>query len=210
VPVGRHRASCLSGERVLGPVGGVVEATRTSWGHDRGWTPDRIGHASVSTSDEVDLIIDAWARVRPDIDFAALDVFSRLRRVSRRLDRVRSEAFSHSGLEIWEFDVLSTLRRAGEPFELSPKELVAATMVTSGTMTNRLDRLVERRLVERRADPRDGRAARICITPAGIERVDAAMLDLLAAEESPLSSLDRAQQAQLADLLRVLGAEFPS
>ena len=164
----------------------------------------------MSTSDEVDLIIDAWARVRPDIDFAALDVFSRLRRVSRRLDRVRAEAFSHSGLEIWEFDVLSTLRRAGEPFELSPKELVAATMVTSGTMTNRLDRLVERRLVERRADPRDGRAARICITPTGIERVDAAMLDLLAAEESPLNSLTRSEQAQLADLLRVLGAEFPS
>ena len=164
----------------------------------------------MSTSDEVDLIIDAWARVRPDIDFAALDVFSRLRRVSRRLDRVRAEAFSHSGLEIWEFDVLSTLRRAGEPFELSPKELDAATMVTSGTMTNRLDRLVERRLVERRADPRDGRAARICITPTGIERVDAAMLDLLAAEESPLNSLTRSEQAQLADLLRVLGAEFPS
>ena len=162
----------------------------------------------MNTNDEVDLIIDAWARVRPDIDFAALDVFSRLRRISRRLDRVRAEAFRRSGLEIWEFDVLSTLRRAGEPFELSPKDLVTATMVTSGTMTNRLDRLVERSLVERRADPRDGRAALIRITEAGVDLVDQAMLDLLEAEHSPLGSLSRQQQDQLADLLRELGTGF--
>ncbi|WP_209561344.1 MarR family winged helix-turn-helix transcriptional regulator [Frigoribacterium sp. PvP032] len=162
----------------------------------------------MNTNDEVDLIIDAWARVRPDIDFAALDVFSRLRRISRRLDRVRAEAFRRSGLEIWEFDVLSTLRRAGEPFELSPKDLVTATMVTSGTMTNRLDRLVERSLVERRADPRDGRAALIRITEAGVDLVDQAMLDLLEAEHSPLGSLTRQQRDQLADLLRELGTGF--
>jgi DNA-binding MarR family transcriptional regulator len=155
----------------------------------------------VNTNDEVDLIIDAWARVRPDIDFAALDVFSRLRRISRRLDRVRAEAFRRSGLEIWEFDVLSTLRRAGDPFELSPKDLVTATMVTSGTMTNRLDRLVERSLVERRADPRDGRAALIRITEEGVDLVDRAMLDLL-------GSLTRQQRDQLADLLRELGTGF--
>jgi DNA-binding MarR family transcriptional regulator len=162
----------------------------------------------VTTSDEVDLIIDAWARVRPDIDFAPLDVFSRLRRISRRLDRLRAEAFRHADLEIWEFDVLSTLRRAGDPFQLSPKDLVAATMVTSGTMTNRLDRLMERQLVERHSDPRDGRAALIRITPAGVERVDAAMSLLVQVERSPLDSLTAHQQAELAELLRVLGAEF--
>ncbi|WP_217271116.1 MarR family winged helix-turn-helix transcriptional regulator [Frigoribacterium sp. VKM Ac-2836] len=163
---------------------------------------------TVATNDEVDLIIDAWARERPDIDFAPLDVFSRLRRLSRRLDRIRSEAFAHAGLEIWEFDVLSALRRAGDPFQLSPKHLVTATMVTSGTMTNRLDRLVERGLVERRGDPSDGRGVLVRVTEDGIARVDAAMLSLVDAESARLHSLSPAQQAQLADLLRLVGDEF--
>ncbi|WP_423920888.1 MarR family winged helix-turn-helix transcriptional regulator [Frigoribacterium sp. 2-23] len=163
---------------------------------------------TVTTNDEVDLLIDAWARERPDIDFAPLDVFSRLRRVARRLDRTRSEAFARSHLAIWEFDVLSALRRSGDPYEMSPKHLVTSTMVTSATMTNRLDRLVERELVERRDDPRDGRGILVRMTPAGLERVDDAMLALLEAERTHLDTLSPAQQAELAELLRIVGAEF--
>lgn len=162
----------------------------------------------MSTDDEVDLIIDAWARQRPDIDFAPLDVFSRLRRIARRLDAVRGGAFGRSDLDTWEFDVLSTLRRSGDPHQLSPKHLVTATMVTSGTMTNRLDRLVERGLVERRVDPNDGRGVVVQLTDEGLRRVDQAMLDLVEAEDERLSALTPQQQVQLGTLLRQLGEGF--
>src|ERR1700712_6096832 len=108
-------------------------------------------------NDEVDRIVDAWERERPDLDFAPLQVLSRVGRLTRHLDRARKAAFTASGLESWEFDVLSALRRAGAPYELSPKALLQQTLVSSGTMTNRIDRLVERKLVERRAEPQDGR-----------------------------------------------------
>ena len=98
---------------------------------------------------EVDRIVDAWMHERPDLDFAPLQVLSRVWRISRHLDRARRNSFSTSDLESWEFDVLSALRRAGAPFQLSPKALLEETLVSSGTMTNRIDRLVERGLVER-------------------------------------------------------------
>ena len=95
--------------------------------------------------DEVDRIVAAWSRARPDLDFAPLDILSRLRRLGRHLERIRRSAFATAGLEPWEFDVLAALRRAGEPDGLSPTALSAETMVTSGTMTNRVDRLQGRR-----------------------------------------------------------------
>src|SRR5690606_16438977 len=106
-----------------------------------------------SPADEVDRIVDAWERERPDLDFAPLQVLSRVGRLSWHLDRARRGAFAASGLEPWEFDVLAALRRAGAPYQLSPKALMQQTLVTSGTMTNRIDRLVDRRLVERHTDP---------------------------------------------------------
>jgi DNA-binding MarR family transcriptional regulator len=103
--------------------------------------------------DEVDRIVGAWGAQRPDLDFSPLEVLSRVDRLSRHLDRARREAFRRSDLEPWEWDVLSALRRAGEPYQLSPKQLLRQTLVSSGTMTNRIDRLVGRRLVRREADP---------------------------------------------------------
>ena len=85
--------------------------------------------------DEVDRIVAAWGRQRDDLDFAPLQVLSRVDRLARHLDRARRAAFDASGMEPWEFDVLSALRRAGDPFELSPKTLLQQTMVSSGTMT---------------------------------------------------------------------------
>ena len=165
---------------------------------------DRWERSTVATNDEVDLIIDAWARERPDIDFAPLDVFSRLRRLSRRLDRIRSEAFAHAGLEIWEFDVLSALRRAGDPYQLSPKTLLQQTLVSSGAMTNRIDRLVARGLVERRTDPNDGRGILVTMTPEGRRAVDAAIERLVTAEDALLSDLSGDDRRRLTDLLRTL------
>ncbi|WP_420363816.1 MarR family transcriptional regulator [Curtobacterium aetherium] len=154
--------------------------------------------------DEVDRIVAAWGRERPDLDFAPLDVLSRVDRLARHLDRARRQAFDAAGMEPWEFDVLSALRRAGGPYELSPKALLQQTLVTSGTMTNRVDRLAARGLVARRTDPRDGRGILVSLTAAGRAAVDAAIADLLRAERSILSGVTANEQSQLAGLLRRL------
>ncbi len=159
-------------------------------------------------SDEVDRIVDAWRRERPDLDFSPLQVLSRVGRLSRHLERARKSAFAASDLESWEFDVLSALRRAGSPYQLSPKALLQQTLVSSGTMTNRIDRLVERQLVERRTDPHDGRGILVLLTPAGRERVDAAISELLVAESELLDALPAVEQERLAALLRKLSLDF--
>lgn len=160
------------------------------------------------TSDEVDRIVSAWARERPDLDFSPLQVLSRVARLSRHLDRARRTAFAASDLESWEFDVLSALRRAGSPYQLSPKSLLQQTLVSSGTMTNRIDRLLERGLVERRTDPNDGRGILVVMTAAGRERVDRAISELLESEAELLDGLSVADQERLAALLRKLSLDF--
>jgi len=159
-------------------------------------------------TDEVDRIIDAWRRERPDLDVAPLAVLSRISRLARHLDLARGRAFSGHGLEQWEFDVLSALRRAGEPYELSPGVLVTQTLVTSGTMTNRIDRLEARGLVVRRPAPADRRGVLVRLTEPGRAAVDAALADLLDVERALLAALPEPDRARLADLLRVLVAPF--
>lgn len=147
-------------------------------------------------------------RERPDLDFSPLQVLSRVARLSKHLDRARKTAFTRSDLDSWEFDVLSALRRAGAPYQLSPKALLQQTLVSSGTMTNRIDRLVERGLVERRTDPNDGRGILVHMTPQGLTRVDAAITRLVDAEAELLSSLSTSDQERLAGLLRRLSLGF--
>ncbi|HEU4599871.1 MAG TPA: MarR family transcriptional regulator [Solirubrobacterales bacterium] len=158
--------------------------------------------------DEVDDLADAWARERPDLDLAPVAVFSRLSRLSRHLDLARREAFTAQGIEPWEFDVLAALRRAGAPYELSPGRLLRETLVTSGTMTNRVDRLAHRGFVERYPDPEDRRGVLVRLTPEGKEAVDGAFTALLDSERAFLADLTPRQQEELADLLRKLLAPF--
>jgi len=158
--------------------------------------------------DEVDDLAEAWARERPDLDLAPVAVFSRLSRLSRHLDLARREAFTAQGIEPWEFDVLAALRRAGAPYELSPGRLLRETLVTSGTMTNRVDRLATRGFVERYPDPEDRRGVLVRLTPEGKEAVDGAFTALLEAERAFLADLTARQQGDLADLLRKLLAPF--
>ncbi|MFT3796851.1 MarR family winged helix-turn-helix transcriptional regulator [Microbacterium sp.] len=158
--------------------------------------------------DEVDRIVVAWGTQRPDLDFSPLEVLSRVDRLSRHLDRARREAFRRSDLEPWEWDVLSALRRAGEPYQLSPKQLLQQTLVSSGTMTNRIDRLVARRLVSREADPDDGRSVLVTLSDDGRIRVDAAITRLVDAEAALLGALPRTDRERLAGLLRKLSLSF--
>ena len=154
--------------------------------------------------DEVDRLVEAWGRERGDLDLAPMEVLSRITRVAQRLDRIRRASFAAHGLESWEFDVLAALRRAGAPYELSPGRLIRETLVTSGTMTNRVDRLADRGLVDRLPDPRDRRGVLVRLTGSGRDRVDAALSDLLAREQGLLSGLGRQERKQLVVLLRQL------
>jgi len=158
--------------------------------------------------DEVDRLVGAWARERPDLDVGPLEVLSRVTRLARHLDRARRTAFAAHDLEVWEFDVLAALRRAGRPYVLSPGQLVDQTMVTSGTMTNRIDRLETRGLVQRLPDPADRRGVHVRLTPRGKDHVDSALADLLHRERDLLRGLSRNDQDALSTLLRRLVAPF--
>jgi DNA-binding MarR family transcriptional regulator len=163
---------------------------------------------SAAPTDEVDRIVDAWRRERPDLDVAPLMILSRVLRLARHLDLARGAAFAEHDLEVWGFEVLSALRREGAPYELSPGQLVAQTMVTSGTMTNRVDRLVARGLVSRGPDPHDRRGVKVTLTTAGRTVVDAAMADLLDRERNLLNELPASERSHLAALLRRLLSPF--
>ncbi len=159
-------------------------------------------------ADEVDRVVAAWRRERPDLEVTPLEVLSRVTRLAKHLDLARRAAFTASGLEMWEFDVLAALRRAGEPYRLTPGELIRATMVTSGTMTNRVDRLVGRQLVQRTSSPTDRRAVLVTLTAAGTELVDVAMERLIEHERELLQRLSAKDQQRLASTLRRLLSPF--
>ncbi|MDA2975256.1 MAG: MarR family transcriptional regulator [Actinomycetota bacterium] len=158
--------------------------------------------------DEVDKIVTAWQRERPDLNLDALQVLSRISRLAHHLDAGRKSAFAKSDLESWEFDVLASLRRAGKPYALPPRELIKENLVTSGTMTNRMDQLEKRNLVSRRPDPADGRSVIVSLTETGKQLVDAAFSNLLEIEAELLADLSKADQAELATLLRSLTVQF--
>jgi DNA-binding MarR family transcriptional regulator len=158
--------------------------------------------------DEVDELVAGWQAERPDLDTEPLQVLSRVSRLARHLDRARTAAFASHGLQAWEFDVLSALRRQGPPYQLSPGALLRATLVTSGTMTNRIKGLVGAGLVSRSTDPLDKRGALVTLTARGRAAVDAALADLLGSERELLTGLDGDQRQELAALLRVLLVPF--
>lgn len=155
-------------------------------------------------ADEVDALVAAWRRELPDIDVSPLEIFSRVSRLAVLADRERRTAFNSHQLESWEFDVLAALRRAGPPYALSPGELIRATLVSSATMTHRVDRLSANRFVSRAPDPNDRRGVQVALSDLGRARVEAALADLVDAEERLLAGLSPTERGALADLLRRL------
>ena len=156
--------------------------------------------------DEVDRLIAAWKRERPDLDLSPFSVLSRITRIARHLDIARRDAFGE--LENWGFDVLAALRRAGAPHQLSPGLLMQETMVASGTMTNRLDRLEELQLITREQDPADGRGSLVTLTKSGMRAVDAALESLLENERELLRTLSVKDRDVVAELLSKLVTEL--
>ncbi|MEU1318812.1 MULTISPECIES: MarR family winged helix-turn-helix transcriptional regulator [Streptomyces] len=161
--------------------------------------------------DAVDAIIEQWATVRPDLDTAAMEVFGRVGRLTLAMGDRMDKAYAKSGISRGEFDVLATLRRSGEPYTLSPRQLSATLMLTTGGMTGRLDKLERAGLLRRSPDPHDRRGLRVTLTDKGLGVVDEAVAAGLAVQTEALSALDAERAALLADLLRELlaGTERP-
>lgn len=155
-------------------------------------------------ADHVDRVLAQWQEQRPDLDASPMGVVGRLSRASRLLERGLQDNFARFGLQHGEFDLLATLRRAGPPFELTAGQLVAASMVTSGAVTNRVDRLVAKRLVDRRHDPDNRRQVLIRLTDAGRQLIDEAVAAHVQHEDALLAGLTERDRAQVARLLRKL------
>ena len=157
--------------------------------------------------DEVDVILAQWAAERPDIDVRPMAVVSRVSRLARHFDRLLKPPFADAGVEAWEFDVLATLRRAGKPYRMSVGALMRTLLVTSGAMTNRIDRLEAAGWVVRERDPADRRGVLVRLTTKGVRLVDRLLAEHVANERELLAVLDDDESAQLAALLgRLLAA----
>ncbi len=156
--------------------------------------------------DPVERLLAQWRRERPDVDPSPMGVVGRVSRVARRIDLAQRATFARYDLDPAAFDVLATLRRSGAPFTLSAGELMRTAMVTSGAITQRLDRLEARGLVRRGPHPDDGRVVLVSLTDEGRHLVDRVLPDHLATEERLLAALSAEQRATLAGLLRTLDA----
>ncbi|MEU8518101.1 MarR family transcriptional regulator [Streptomyces sp. NBC_01216] len=155
--------------------------------------------------DAVDAITDQWAVVRPDLDTVPMAVFGRIYRLAAAMRGRVDKAYAPYGMSLGEFDVLATLRRSGEPYTLSPRELTATLMITTGGMTGRLDKLEKAGLLSRSPDPHDRRGLRVTLSERGRGLVDQAVTAGLARQREALeSALDPREREQLAGLLRKL------
>ncbi|MFE9117643.1 MarR family winged helix-turn-helix transcriptional regulator [Streptomyces sp. NPDC007172] len=158
-----------------------------------------------SSPDAVDAIAAQWAEVRPDLETEPMAVYGRIYRIARAMgDRMEKE-YARFGIGRGEFDVIATLRRSGEPYTLSPRQLSATLMLTTGGMTGRLDKLEKAGLLLRSPDPNDRRGLRVSLTERGLRLVDESVTAGLAVQTEVLSAaLDASESAQLSALLRKL------
>lgn len=154
--------------------------------------------------DFIDMILDKWAQERPDLDVSPMGVIGRISRACRVLEKEIANSFSGYGLNYGEFDVLATLRRAGKPYQLKPTELSSTLMLTSGGMTNRLNRMEKSGLIVRRPDPTDRRGVLVCLSEHGRRLVDEILLAHVENEHRLLGSLDQTERDALANILRKL------
>jgi DNA-binding MarR family transcriptional regulator len=152
--------------------------------------------------DALDRILDQWRRERPDLDCSPMGIIGRISQVQREVHLAQRATFARHGLDVPSFDVLAALRRAGPPYQLTPTALMRTALVTSGAITQRLDRLEERGLITRERSRDDGRAVVVSLTDAGREALDAALPEHLDTERKLLEGLSDDDREQLAGLLR--------
>lgn len=153
--------------------------------------------------DRIDKITKQWQRERPDLDISPMGLIGRLGNVTLHLSREMEKVFSQFGLNTSSFDVLATLRRAGDPYTLSPGEMLSTLMVTSGTMTNRIDQLEKAGWVIRKVNPEDGRSFLVSLTPEGLELINQVIEAHAENQKRLVSGLSQQEQHTLNQLLKV-------
>jgi DNA-binding MarR family transcriptional regulator len=151
--------------------------------------------------DAVDKILEQWRRERPDLDTSPMGVIGRLSRVSQHLDNSIQAALAELDISPGEFDVLATLRRSGEPYHLNPSTLYQTLMLSSGAMTNRLDRLEQAGYIRRLPDPQDRRGTLVQLTDKGLLFIDRAIEVHVNNEQSLISALSKDERDQLKSIL---------
>jgi len=151
--------------------------------------------------DKINNIIKQWNKERPDLDVSSMELVGRFKKINSLLVKEMDKTFTEYDLNHASFDVLATLRRSGKPYALSPNELLATMMVTSGTMTNRIDRLVKAGLVKRIANPNDGRGFIISLTESGFSLIDKTVTAHVETQTRLTSGLLAEEQQQLNVLL---------
>ena len=154
--------------------------------------------------DDADAITEAWHRERPDLDVASIGIVTRIKRLATSFDRHRQETLRRHGIDPSTLDLLSTLRRAGPPYSLTPGEITARTLLTSGGTSQRIAKAERNGLVERAPAPTDRRSTRVALTKKGHELLDRAVTDVLHSEQQLIDGLDPHQHQQLASTLRQL------
>lgn len=152
--------------------------------------------------DRIDTLVHQWAAERPELNSSSLDVIARVQELAKLLRRDEDEQLAKLKLKMWEYDVLSALRRQGAPYSLPASRLAHLSMLSSGAMTNRIDRLEERGLIERRSDPDDRRGVLVMLTAEGRKLIDEALESRLALAEAQVSLLSSQERTALASGLR--------
>lgn len=164
----------------------------------------KVEAAEKVEKDAVDAIIDQWYAVRPELDTVPMAVFGRIYRITKAMGDAMEQAYSRFGISRGEFDVVATLRRSGAPYTLSPRQLSATLMLTTGGMTGRLDKLEKAGLLCRKPDPHDRRGLQVTITDRGLALIDEAVTAGLEVQRAALRGLDDEETALLTGLLRKL------
>ncbi|MGU3485216.1 MarR family winged helix-turn-helix transcriptional regulator [Enterobacter bugandensis] len=159
--------------------------------------------------DHVDFVVGQWSSAMPELDTSSMKIFGRMFRLLKHLGKEWTQAMAQFGFREGEFDVLATLRRAGEPYCLSPTELYKSLLITSGAMTNRVNHLERQGLIQRVADRADKRSTLVSLTPHGKDLIERALIVHTQTQNALLKNLSDAQRAQLESLLRELLQAFP-
>lgn len=159
--------------------------------------------------DHIDFVVSQWGSAMPELDASSMQIIGRMLRLMKHLAKARSQALAPFGFQEGEFDVLATLRRAGAPYRLSPTQLYQSLLVTSGAMTNRLNRLEQQGLIERVAAPEDKRSLLVGLTAHGQQQIEHALAVHTATQNAVLAPLAPAEHAELERLLKTLLLAFP-
>ncbi|WP_045373882.1 MarR family winged helix-turn-helix transcriptional regulator [Vibrio campbellii] len=158
--------------------------------------------------DAIDKVVSQWAKEKPELDTEPMAIMGRLMRIAKHMENHVAELHKRYDLKMGEFDVLATLRRSGKPYRLTPSELISSMMLTSGAMTNRLDKLEKKGLIAREHSKEDRRSVTVELTTKGFELIDSLIEQHLQAQHELMGSLSSAEKGQVNQALKLLLPQY--